>query len=239
MTPDALKTLLRLQELDMTLLQLKKEAGGLPARREALLGRSARAEAALAEAKAALRARELEIKEVESTVEGLQERINRYRVQELDVKTNESYRALEQEIANCQQEIVAEEDRELELMDTLEPLQAAVKKAAADLEAAREGVRVDVAKLDERLETVRAQFEEIKLSREPLLAGVEPELLKRYLAHLSSKGDAFVVPAKQQTCGGCHMKLSPQTLHDLHAGVKWTACTFCGRLLYDAAQAAV
>jgi predicted nucleic acid-binding Zn-ribbon protein len=230
---DALNTLLRLQELDLTLLQLKKEAKGIPARREAIISRSAGAKDALAAAKAALRAREAEIKSVEGAVEAIQERIKRYQVQEMEVKSNEAYRALEEEIASSRKEISAEEDRELALMDTLEPLQAAVAKAEKDLAAAEEAVRSDAARLDERMETVRAEFEEVKQSREPLIARLDPDLVKRYLAHLSAKEDAYLVPAKQQTCGGCHMKLSPQTLHDLHAAVKWTACTFCGRLLYD------
>lgn len=230
--------LLRLQELDLTLLQLKKEAKGIPARRETILSRSASAERGLEAAKGALRAREVEIKALENAVEGLKERINRYRVQEMEVKTNESYRALEQEIETCKQEISAEEDRELELMDTLEGLKAVVAKAQKELDAAKEAVQVDLTRLDERLETVRDQFEEVKQKREPLIAKLEADLVKRYLAHLSSKEDAYLVPAKQQTCGGCHMKLSPQTLHDVHAAVKWTPCTFCGRLLYDSAQAA-
>ena len=236
MNADALNALLRLQELDLTLLQLKKEAKGIPAKREALLGRSASAKEALETAKAALKARESEIRAVEGDVEAIQARIKRYQVQEMEVKTNDAYRALEEEIANSRKEISAREDRELELMDTLEPLQAAAAKAEKDLAAAEEAARNDVALLDERQNTVRAQFEETKQSRAPLIARLEPDLVKRYLAHLSAKEDAYLVPAKQQTCGGCHMKLSPQTLHDLHAAVNWTACTFCGRLLYDPAQ---
>ncbi|MCC5846258.1 MAG: hypothetical protein JJU05_18575 [Verrucomicrobia bacterium] len=236
MNANALKTLLRLQEQDLTLLQLKKEAQGIPARRESILSRSASAEAGLEAAKTALRAREAEIKAVEGAVEGLKERITRYRVQEMEVKTNESYRALEQEIATCEQEIRTEEDRELELMDTLEDLQKDVARAQKELNAAKEAVQVDLTRLDERMDTVREQFNGIKQTREALIAELDPELVKRYLAHLSSKEDAYVVPAKQQTCGGCHMKLSPQTLHDLNAAVKWTPCTFCGRLLYDPAQ---
>jgi len=231
-----LNALLRLQELDLTLLQLKKEAGGIPGRRETILKRSAAAEQASEAAKGAFRAREAEIKEVEGAVEALKERINRYRIQEMEVKTNESYRALEQEIATCKQEIEKEEDLELVLMETLDGLKAAVDKAEKELNAAKEAVDQDLSRLDERLETIRAQFQEIKMSREPLAAALEPDLVKRYLAHLSSKEDAYLVPAKQGTCGGCHMKLSPQTLHDLHAAVKWTPCTFCGRLLYDPGQ---
>lgn len=236
MNATALRTLLRLQEQDLTLLQLKKEARGIPARRETILRRSASAEAALESAQNGLRAREAEIKAVEGSVESLKERISRYRVQEMEVKTNESYRALEQEIANCEEEIRAEEDRQLVLMDTLEALQHQVANAQKELDGAQHAVQEDLRRTEERMETVREQFNAIKQTRERLIAELDPELVKRYLAHLSSKEDAYVVPAKQQTCGGCHMKLSPQTLHDLNAAVKWTPCTFCGRLLYDPAQ---
>lgn len=238
MNDTALNTLLRLQELDLTLLQLKKEAHGIPARREQILSRSAAAEQALDTAKTALKSREAEIKALEGAVDAIKEKINRYRIQEMEVKTNESYRALEQEIATCQLEITAEEDRELELMESLDPLRAAVQKAQTELDRARQALQIEVARLDERLDTIRQQFEDIKQSREPLIAQLDPDLVKKYLNHLSGKEDAYLVPAKQQTCSGCHMKLSPQTLHDLHAAVKWTPCTFCGRLLYDPQSAA-
>nr|MDA3873440.1 C4-type zinc ribbon domain-containing protein [Kiritimatiellia bacterium] len=91
----------------------------------------------------------------------------------------------------------------------------------------------EVQELETRLATIRTTFEEIKADRGGLVDQIDSEIADRYLALLGKKQDAVVVPVRQQGCGGCHMKLTPQTLHDAHSQQKWTYCGFCGRLLYD------
>ncbi len=230
-----LHALLRLQKLDLTLLQLKKEAKHIPERKEQLDQRSAHAKGRLEAAKAALRAREAQIKELENAIEAVQARINRYKNQQMEVKTNESYKALEHEIAQCGEEISALEDQELELMETLDGLKADVRKAEGEVENAQTAIDGECKLLDERLDVVREQFGELKARREDMAAEVDAELLKKYFGHLSSKQDAYVVPVRQQTCGGCHMKLTPQILHDVNAMTRLTHCNYCSRLLYDPA----
>lgn len=233
MIENQLKALLRLQSIDLTLLQLKKEAQGIPERKAQMTHRADKAQARLAEAKTALRTREAEIKELEMETQAVRDKINRYRNQQLEAKTNETYKTLESEIGTAEAEITEIEDRELGLMETLEPLKAAVSAAEHELSKAMEAIDVDCKQLDVRLETVKEQFGELKAQRETLAEAVEPDILKRYLAHLGAKQDAWLVKIRQQTCGGCHMKLTPQILHDVHAMVRWTSCTFCGRMLYD------
>ncbi|MCC5847656.1 MAG: hypothetical protein JJU29_06125 [Verrucomicrobia bacterium] len=229
-----LKSLLRLQKLDLTLLQLKKEANHIPERKEQLNQRSAHAKGRLEAAKAALRARDVQIKDLENATEAVRQRINRYKNQQMEVKTNESYKALEHEIAQCGEEISGLEDQELELMETLDALKADVRKAEGEVATAQTAIDEECNLLDERLETVRDQFGELKAQREEMAAEVDEDLLKKYFGHLSSKQDAYVVPIRQQTCGGCHMKLTPQILHDVNAMTRLTTCNYCGRLLYDA-----
>ena len=228
-----LNALLQLQTLDLTLLQLKKEAGSIPARKDQYTLRTEKALAALEQAKTALRDREKAIKALEGDVGEVRERINRYRRQQMEVKTNESYKALEHEIAGCETEISALEDRELELMEGVEPLSREVREAGERLAIAEKAIQEDCVLLDQRLETIRAQFEELKAQRDQHLPGIDEEILRKYLGHLSAKQDAFLVPVHQQTCGGCHMKLTLQVQHDLHAAAKWTSCGYCGRMLYD------
>lgn len=236
MTAKQLTTLLRLQEVDLTLLQLKREAQALPERKAVHLKRLQESDEKVSLAKQRLRDAELQVRSAEQAVEQVKEKIKKYRMQQMDVKSNEAFRAMEQQISDCQHEITAEEDKELVCMELIPQAEAELNNTRKRHEDIAAEVQQECDRIDARLETVRAQFQELKDGREALTESIEPDLMKRYLIHLSAKQDAFVVPAKQQTCGGCHMKLSPQTLHDLHAAVKWTACTFCGRLLYDPAM---
>jgi len=234
-TSSELQKLYRIQELDLTLLQLKREAQLIPERREKAEARLRAAQCELDAATEAVRGREKEIRNAEGDVEAVHSKVRRYRMQQMDVKSNEAFRALEHEISGCDAEIEAAENKVLEWMESLETLQEIRKVQEAGRAAVAGVVAGELQGMDERMQTIREQFEELKSTREAVAAEVDAEILKRYLNHLSSKQDAYLVPAKQLTCGGCHMKLSPQTLHDLHAAVKWTHCTFCGRLLYDPA----
>jgi len=233
LTPTDLKKILKLQELDLTLLQLKREAQTLPERKEKAESRLRSARLELEDVKEAVRGRESQIRNAEGDVEAVHIKVRRYRTQQMEVKSNEAFRALEHEISACDAEIDEAENKVLEWMESLEPLVKQQKEQETVCASVAAAVAEDLKALEERMDIIRAQFDELKSTREALAAVVDADILKRYLNHLSSKQDAYIVPAKQLTCGGCHMKLSPQTLHDLHAAVKWTPCTFCGRLLYD------
>lgn len=235
MTTDQLNALLKLQTLDLTLLQFKKEAAGIPARQEALLAGLAGARAAAAAAETQLKDHEKQIRDIEREVSDTREKIRRYLAQQMEVKTNESYQALQHEIAAAEAEIVALEDRELEMLEAVDTLNAGLASARADLEADTEKADAEKERLDKRLQVIREQFEELKGKREALTMRVDRGILQKYLNHLSSKQDAFLVAVHQQTCGGCHMKLTPQVLHDLHSGQRWAFCSHCGRPLYDPA----
>lgn len=235
MTNTQLKALLTLQTKDLTLLQLKKEAQGIPERQERLKDNAASARNAEAAAREAADGCKASIRQVELEVEEQKERINKYKNQQMQAKTNEEYKAFVKEIESAEVRISALEDRELEEMSRLEDLQTVLQQAAARLEEAEAKVASDVKQLDARMEVIRDSFAQVKEEREALAKDVDAEILDRYMNLLTKKQEAVLVPVRQDNCGGCHMKLTPQELHDAHSGQKWTSCSHCGRILYDPA----
>lgn len=233
MTHTQLQALLALQTKDLTLLQLKKEAQGIPDRQERLNENAAAARRGREAAHEAARACQAAIREVELEVEEWKDRVNKYKNQQMQAKTNEEYRAFVKEIDSAREKISALEDRELEEMSRLEELQSALGRAEAALEQAETKVASDVKRLDDRMEAIRAAFAETRAERETLAKEIDAEILDRYMSLLTKKQEAVLVPVRQENCGGCHMRLTPQELHDAHSGQKWTSCSQCGRLLYD------
>ncbi len=229
----SLQQLLDLQTKDLTLLQLKREAQGIPERKTRLEEKAAGAKAREKSATDSLRSCESAIKQVELDIQSMREQIVRYRNQQMDVKSNDVYRALENEIATANEKIRAAEDRELEEMERLETQRVEVAAAKVERGQADTVVAGEAKALDDRLSLIRETFADIKQEREALAARVEPEVLQRYMAQLQSKQDAVVVPIRNQSCGGCHMRLTPQHIHDAHALQKWVTCSHCGRFLYE------
>jgi len=228
-----LTALIELQKIDQTLLQLKKEAQGIPGRKEALHRKADSARAALEAARQQSKEHESAIRQLDLDASAIRAQVTRYRQQQMEVKSNDTYKTLEHEIQGCAEKINALEDRELELMEGTEALQKQIAKAKAALAEAERLIAEEGAGLDQRLALIREQFESVKARRDPLTAQIEPEIIDRYQNLLAAKDGVAVAPVQSGGCDGCHMKLNPQSLHDAHAAAKWTYCGHCGRILYD------
>lgn len=235
MTREQLQALLSLQKKDLTLLQLKKESQSIPARQEAIRSRADAARAAEQAAKEAIQACEADIRQDELEVESIRAQVAKYKTQQMQANSNEEYKAFNHEISAAEAKIGDAEDRELEHMSRLEELKQALNDASREREQAEAVVEREVGELEERLEVIKSTFAELKEERTGLISRIPKDVLDQYMGQLGKKQDAVVVPIKQENCGGCHMKLTPQTLHDAHSLQKWTHCGFCGRYLYDPA----
>lgn len=233
MKRSSLHALIALQKIDRTLIQLKKEAQGIPGKKEAMDARCRMEQEALAVAETAMKENQNAIRQLELEVESVREQMNRYKTQQMSANSNEEYKILGHEIETCEGKIGELEDQELVLMEKAEPLQAAVVEAKDILGSSQAVIDADKGGLDDRLQVIRDQFEELKRQREPQVAELDESVEAEYRALLSSKDGLAVVPIEEGACRGCHMKLEPQTLHDAHAAMKWVYCGFCGRILYD------
>ena len=61
---------------------------------------------------------------------------------------------------------------------------------------------------------------------------VPEDVLARYRRILKSKKDVAIVPINGGACGGCHMKLTSQTVLSAKAADKLVSCDNCGRMVY-------
>ena len=84
--------------------------------------------------RAALSANQKERKKCEGDIQMQEQKISKLKDQMLQAKTNDQYRAFQNEIDFCQNEIRKFEDRILELMGESEPLDKNVKAAEVALE---------------------------------------------------------------------------------------------------------
>src|SRR4029078_82404 len=108
--------------------------------------------ARLAEAQNKRRAEEREV----STV---QTRLAKYKDQLLEVKTNREYQAMLHEIETAQNDIKAREDRILETMMESDEMNAAVKKAEAELKNVEKTVSAERQLLEQEVATLQAELQ--------------------------------------------------------------------------------
>src|ERR1039457_3997761 len=143
MLPD-LQLAVRLQELDNRVTELTREISALP-KHIAEIEKKLESHTRKLEAdRAALNANQTDRKKNEGDIQLQEQKISKLRGQMLDAKTNEQYRAFQNEIEFCEKEIRRAEDHILDLMGESEPLDKNVK--AAELALKEEKAQVEAEK---------------------------------------------------------------------------------------------
>ena len=173
MLPD-LKLVIRLQEIDNRLADLTREIAALPKHIAEIEKKLVTHERKLEADRAALAANQKERKKCEGDIQVQEQKISKLKDQMLQAKTNEQYRAFQNEIEFCQKEIRKAEDRILELMGESEPLDKNVKAAEAALKAEKAQVETEKQQARERTAVDEKASAELNKERAQIVAGMAP-----------------------------------------------------------------
>jgi uncharacterized protein len=230
MLPD-IENLLKLQEVDKEIRRLQDEVAELPKRVVAIEQKLAGTKNQLEKAQAGVKADEAARRKHDTTITDLRGKISKYRDQSLEVKTNEQYKALLQEIQFAEKEIAATEDKILELMVNADARDKQVKAAQVELKA--ETAEIEKEKEQARQRTAQDQklLAEQNAKRDQLRKGVEEDLLRHYERVSKFRGSG-IAEVRNQKCMGCQVMLRPQTYNDIRSGQQIVFCDSCQRVLY-------
>jgi len=222
----------RLQSLDLRIGELEREIATLPKHiaeiEKALESHLRRLEAD----RAALAANQKERKSLEDDNKVEAQKISKLKDQMLNAKTNEQYRAFQNEIEFCEQAIRKSDDRALDLMAAAEPLDANVKKAEAALKDEKQHVEAEKARARERTAADQKQLDQLKAERKTLAAGLKPALYTAYERIRKKKRGEALAEVTDGRCSACQIMLRPQFFQDLRNTDQLMFCESCGRILY-------
>ena len=226
------EALLVLQERDSRVTTLTTELGHLPRQIADVEEQAAARTAKFDELKTRTRQVEADRKKLDLDVQAKQGAIARYKSQQQQTRKNEEFAALNHEIEHAEKEISALEDSELELMEAYDKGLAQVAEAQKELAVFQDKAKQKKADLEKRAAAVAAELTAAKEKQAEAEKAVPEEALPRYRRILKSKKDVAIVPIQHGACGGCHMKLTTQTVHSAKGSEQLVACENCGRLVY-------
>jgi len=232
MMNSTVEALLVLQERDVRVTTLSAELEDLPLQIEGVEQDVARRTAKFDELKNSTRLIETERKKIDLEVQSKQAAIARYRSQQQTTRKNEEFAALNHEIDHAEKEISALEDKELELMEAYDKGLATVAQGQKELLQFQEKAKQRKTDLEKRTAQVSSDLTGAKEKQAEGEKTVPEDILARYRRILKSKRDAALVPIRGGACGGCHMKLTSQTVLSAKSGESLTSCENCGRLVY-------
>ena len=231
MLPD-LSQVIRLQEIDKRLAELKREISTLPAHIAEIEKKLGSHERKLEADRAALAGNQKERKKCEGDIQIQEQKISKLKDQMLGAKTNDQYRAFQNEIDFCSKEIRTAEDRILELMAESDPLDKAVKAAEAALKVEKAQVTAEQNTARERTAVDQAAANELQKERSALVSSITPSVVQRYERARSARRGIGIAEVVGGRCTACNMALRPQYYQELRRGDQVLVCESCQRILY-------
>jgi predicted nucleic acid-binding Zn-ribbon protein len=222
---------LRLQALDRKIGSLETEIATLPKHISEIEKKLEAHTRRLDADRAALTANQRERKKLEGDIQIQEQKISKLRDQTLQAKTNEQYRAFQNEIAYAEGEIRKAEDRILDLMEQSEPLEKNVKAAEQELKTQQQHVESEKKNARERTAIDKQDLQQINSERQTVAADMTPAFYREYERIRKKTRNHPIADATEGRCDACQIALRPQFFQDLRRGDKVMFCESCGRIL--------
>ena len=222
---------LRLQALDRKMASLEGEIATLP-KHIAEIEKKLEAHTRRLEAdRAALAANHRDRKRLEGDIQTHQAKVSKLKDQMLEAKTNEQYKAFQNEIAYAEREVRKAEDRILDMMEQSEPLEKNVKTAETQLKEEQAQVEREKSLARERTSIDRKELEATAAERTTVVSGMTPAFYTEYERIRKKTKNTPIADATDGRCSACQIALRPQFFQDLRRGDRILNCESCGRFL--------
>ena len=228
-----LEKLLILQDRDKRRRDLEAQLAAVPRDIKAVEGKISSEKTAIDVAQHEMRDLEAKKKVLETEIGSAEQKVGRYRTQQLEVRKNDEYRALGAEIETMQAAISKLEEQELGIMYSIDEARKKFTAASALLKA-------NITGHEERIRALREK--EINLSAELTLAQAElakvrpenDEATLRLYDRVAVRNFPACMPVRDSKCGGCHLKISSDVEGDIRGkdAKGLSTCDQCGRIVY-------
>lgn len=231
----AIPQLLELQQLDQVIASARAELDTLPKKLREADAKLNGARTAVTSAKEAYTQGLGQRKKLELDVEQWRTRAKKYREQSGSVKTNEAYKALQQEIANAEAEVSKAEDQVLEQMMAVEDIERRVKHVEADLREAEQAIAAEKKQMQTRFGEKKKRMDSAMAERSEVAKKVPEDLLNLYARVDKRHPGSAMAEARDEQCRACGVRVLPHVLQMLKTETdeEIFRCETCGRILYS------
>ncbi|HZY10586.1 MAG TPA: C4-type zinc ribbon domain-containing protein [Bacteroidota bacterium] len=226
-----LQYLFTLQTIDTRLKEIEELKGDLPVLVNDLEKKFNEQQQKIKELNLTLKQSKINRDNADVELIDLAEKIEKYKSQQLHVKSNKQYDALTKEIEMA-------EEKSTKLEKEMELFEGKIKITKTDIENLTAQLEEMSTELEDRkgeLQEVNREHEkeELKLhhEREKLSVRLDKAGLERYERIRKAKGGQAVVPIKRDSCGGCYNRIPPQKILEIRQNSNLYSCEHCGRIL--------
>ena len=228
-----IEKLLVLQDKDANLDAVWKILHAFPGEITALKAEISAVQRKLDNAKSECLTLEVKRSSMRAERRAVESKIAKYKTQLSETKKNDDYIALNAEIERMTQTASDMEGAEIQVLFDIDSKKDALKILDAQTESEIASLREKIEQTNATRQTNESLLENAKASYAEIEAANDPAYLAAY-KRLRGAGKKLplVVPVMGDACGGCHLKLSGETLGKVDRDDKPVCCDQCGRILY-------
>jgi len=186
----------------------------------------------LEEARAVIADMKKSTKQLEADVQTENDHMAKIKTKLTAVKTNKEYTAILTEVESVKEKVSAFEDKELEIMESLEEKAGELPAIESRFKEEENNFKEYKAKKEAEAERVKGEREVVKGKRQGILDTIEPKRLDLYNKVLKRNDGVAVVAIRDSMCQGCFHRLRPQMVIDVKVGEEIVECAHCYRFLY-------
>ena len=227
------KKLLLLHGRDRRHAKLKSEIDYLPIE-QTQIENQIKVEAESIE-KALLEWKNLESKNnsLEGELLSLSQQISRLKTKQLEVKKNEEYTALENEINSTLKKQNEVEDQQLETLMSIDDARKVAEIAETKIKDKIDLLKGQLSEKVSKVEECKADLLKLEQEIQNARGEVELEILSKYDRTKSMiTKPPYLAPVEDQKCTGCNLRVSNDIISSILVERKITNCDQCGRIVY-------
>jgi len=231
---DKVTALERVQDIDLQIDEVRKNAGELPARVAELTALANRGRAAADLERGRLADNERARRQQETLLAAEKDKVRKWEARLPSLKHPREFAALQREVEGAKRQNLAIDEELGRLREEAEPIKTKLRELEAEA-ARREG---ELAAATAESKAVEAEFREklqaLESDRAKAVAKVGDERLSKQYQTLRGRRPGKVVVSlalETQSCSGCHRRIAPQMVNRLLAGAV-ESCPSCSRLLF-------
>ncbi|HMB04513.1 MAG TPA: C4-type zinc ribbon domain-containing protein [Isosphaeraceae bacterium] len=232
-TAESLRELHQLHQRAKALRDRLTSAPKILAARQAAL---AKREVDRDDARKALQDAKVHLKKMEHSLQALEAKIDDLRVKLNQVKRNEEYKAIQNQIAHDQSAKGKLEDEILETLGAIETQAAALATREAEFKALEAGVAALQRQVESQAAGQKTQLQELETAIVEAEAIIPEDHRDRYRRVVKQHGADAMAFIESDACSGCNVSITAQMKNELINGEHITFCKTCGRLLYLAEE---
>ena len=232
-----LEQLIKLQEIDHRLMEIKEHMGDLPKTVESQELEITTIQSKNEQKQARIDQIDKDIRHHESEIEDFSTKLKKYKEQLFLVKSNKEYDAISQEIDHMKTTISESETVQLQFEEEKTELEETIKLNTNKIESTSESLSSNQIALQSAMAETTHEQEKLESSRNILFKDIEPTYLSQYETLRNAREGVGMASIIGSACGGCYSQLPPQIVIEIKENKQIITCPGCSILqFWDGAE---